>query len=254
MKKALVLCTLLLVSPSLVAAEGGRFYLAGEFGFYFSRSATFLDENPNIKGATPLYGPGYGAAGGFGRFGSFGGGLGIRINKALAADFILAYHPSIEFSGESDFLPVGSPEPVRGTLNATTGLASLRLNFTGLTGWSLAGFEPVVGAGAGFSRNSNDEMVLAYPTLAVPHTLTTPAGRKTCLAWSGTAGISRPLGRKVRLEIEYRYVDFGKAVTDAGDAVRYRPTTKESKTIPIGATEARLRAQGICLRLKYSPF
>jgi hypothetical protein len=97
-----------------------------------------------------------------------------------------------------------------------------------------------------------DPLTMRYPSLAVPHSLTTPPGRHAGLAWRVGAGVSRRLAGNLDLEIGYAYTHCGEMRTDAGDAVRYRPTTGEYRILLIGATRAPLRTHGLLTTLRWS--
>ncbi|MEW6366348.1 MAG: outer membrane beta-barrel protein [Acidobacteriota bacterium] len=227
----------------------GRMRLLLEIGYELSTDASFRDVNCRIKTPTPLYGCGYRAAGDFGGSMIVGAGVAYELSPWLTTDLRVGYHPQLEFEGQSDFLTPPAPEPVHGKVKALAAIVGVQVDFSELTGWRFFALEPYAGGGFGVSRNKVDQIVMWYPTLAVPHTMTTPGGVRSDFAFDLRAGISRQLHEKWMLQVEYRYADLGEVNTDAGDAIRYRPTTNETKVIPIGATRAELRTQAVVLLL-----
>jgi len=242
---------LFLLIPTVAACgEAPRFYLVAEGGAYCSRAAAFTDADPAAATPTPLYGTGYEAAGDFGESAALGLGAGCRFGAHVRADARIEWLPGFAFAGESNFLPEPSTEPVAGALDTLALWGNVYLEPLGEKGWTRLRLRPCVGAGLGLAHNRLDPMTLWYPTLAVPHLLTTPGGTRYALAWQACAGVAVPLSPRWTLDIAYRYRDLGEAGTDAGDAVRYRPGTQETRIIPIGATRADLRAQGLAVGLR----
>jgi opacity protein-like surface antigen len=96
-----------------------------------------------------------------------------------------------------------------------------------------------------------DNMSLAYPSLQVPHILTTPRGTNTNLAYHFRAGVQRMLSDSMALDVEYRYSDYGEAYTAGGDASRYRPGIPETTLILIGGTRAKLKSHGFTVSFRY---
>lgn len=64
---------------------------------------------------------------------------------------------------------------------------------------------PYVGAGIGIAYNSFDDIQFAQPGLAMPAS----DGRDMTLAWSVMAGAGYRLTPRTRIDIGYRYADFG---------------------------------------------
>lgn len=226
--------------------------MAGEAGVHRSSRTAFRDEGTAAAGSVPLFGSGYEAAGDTGFFPWAGGGFGVYLKPWLRADIRLLALPGLDFSGRSNFLPPGSPEPVTGNGYALFAPVTVWLELKSFTRKKLGTLEPHLGMGAGPAWHGRDSMRLAYPGLATPHILTTPGGTRATLALRFLAGVSQPLTDHAWLDLDYCYTRLGDAATAAGEAERYRPTTGEHKIIPIGGTKAGLRSHGLSFAIRYA--
>ncbi len=232
----------------------GNWYVVGEGGFLFSSSGEYFDVDPHITSVTPMYGPGYSARGDFGTSAAYGAGVGCRPFPLLRTDFRVTDYPSIEFEGQTNFLPSSAPdEPTTGKTHATSLLFGAYVDPSDLpgAGW-ISRFSPYAGMGFGASINRQKPMTMYYPALTLPHYFTTPGGTNVSVAWKACAGFSFKLMPFCRLELEYRYTDLGETRTDQGDGIRYRPSTQETKIVPIGATYAKLRFHGLFVGARFS--
>lgn len=245
MKHSRVLLTGLLLAAAGTFAAAQGFHAVVEGGWLFSRSTEYRDVHPGQNPPVPLYGVGYRAAGDFGNAVAWGVGLGYKPFPFVRLDARFTDYPSLTFTGQSNFLTPPAPEPVRGKVHADSLLAGAYLDLAGIPGARLGRFRPYFGAGVGFSVNRQQPMVLSYPSLAVPHTLTTPGGTRADLAWKASVGFTFPLVSRLVLDLEYRYTHLGKAVTDEGDAVMVRPSIGQTTIIRIGETYTPLRFHGL---------
>jgi|GEM_PF-6279234 len=178
-------------------------------------------------------------------------GFGYRLLPYLSVEIRLAFHPQFVFDGQTNFLSPSDPEPVRGETDVLALFGDVVVDFGELGVRLPGGFAPRTGAGMGVAAVWMDGMRLRYPTLAVPHILTTPRGTSVNLAFNLRAGVTRPVGDGFSLLIEYRYIHFGDAATARGQAMRYRPSIRETVWLPIGGTSAPLRAHGLVLGLHW---
>ncbi len=245
---------LLLAATSVAPAQGAppkRFFWTAGLAGQFPCVTAFRDTDPDRRPPTPLYGRGYEAAGDFTATPAPWLGLGYRCSRWLRLEGRAEYLPRLNFSGESNFLPPDTPEPVTGRGRALAILGGAVLELAPLTGRLPLGLEPYLRGSLGPCLTWQGPVVLSYPTLAIPHTLTTPPGMRTSLAWRVGAGISRRMAKAVTLDVEYTYTRYGVMYTEEGDALRYRPTTGQATIIPIGATEAVLQAHGISTGVRW---
>lgn len=220
-----------------------------DLGHDWSTDATFRDWNcgGSDPAAVPLYGCAARGAGDFGRSVAIGGGIGYRFTEVLRADATIGWRPGFRFKGQANF-PVSGDQSVTGDVDALTGLVTGYVDLAPLLRLDLGPVKPFVGAGIGLSRNRQDGMTLYFPT--IPQRVTTPGGERWDFAWTVTAGVGFALSDAATLEIAWRYTDFGKAETDRGDALRVRPSGE--LVLPIDGTEAKLRAHGISVGVRYA--
>ena len=226
------------------AAAESSWYLRADLSHDWSRPAAFHDRGDcagTDPARVPLYGCAARGAGDFGGSAGFGAGVGYRVHPLLRLDATLTYRPGWRFAGQANFLPADN-EPMSARARTLTGMANAYLDLPGL-----GRFEPYLGAGAGVSHNRLDGVRLHFPSL--DQRVWTPSGRTTSFAWQLTAGTGVALGDGLTLDVAYRFTDFGTLRTDAGDAPRLRRGAW--RTLTIDGTEARLRAHGVSLGLRY---
>jgi opacity protein-like surface antigen len=171
--------------------------------------------------------------------------LGYRFTPWLRAEALLSWRPSMDFSGQSNFIGAGSNQPVRGSVSSLAGFGVAYVDLP-----RLGRLQPFLGAGLGVARNRLDSMRYAFPGLSAEATTTTPGGSSTDLAYLLTTGLSLPLGDRLDLDLAYRYTDLGEVQTGSGEASVVRASG--SRRIAIGGTKADLRNHGVMLSLRYA--
>jgi opacity protein-like surface antigen len=145
-----------------------------------------------------------------------GGGVGYRFNRFFRGDFTLSH---TEFSGTGLDVPAGTANG-GADFSALTGLFTGYFELSSLFAPRTFGiFTPYIGAGIGFSRNEISNVRIAL--IAAPTTTATFAGGSTTeFAWTFVAGTGISLAAlgwpRATFDVRYRYIDHGKAVTDAG--------------------------------------
>jgi opacity protein-like surface antigen len=75
-------------------------------------------------------------------------------------------------------------------------------------------------------------------------------GTSIDLTYLLTAGISLPLGRRLDLDLAYRFTSLGEVQTASGQAEVVRSTG--TRSIAIGGTKADLQTHGVLLSLRYA--
>lgn len=239
---ALAALAAVFATGAAAAAESG-WYLRADLSRDWSRSTAFHDWtcDGTDPARVPLYGCAARGAGDFGSSTGFGAGVGYRVAPWLRLDATLTYRPGWRFDGHANFLP-GEEEPMNAKARTLTGMANAYLDLP-----ALGRFAPYVGAGIGVSHNRLDGVALSFPSL--DQRVWTPSGRRTSLAWQLTAGTGIALGGGLTLDVAYRYTDFGTMETENGDAPRLRRGAW--RTLAIDGTEARLRAHGVSVGMRY---
>ncbi|HNX97241.1 MAG TPA: hypothetical protein PKK12_06135 [Candidatus Aminicenantes bacterium] len=233
------------------AGPDHRWYLAVEKGVGWSPAVTFTDHGALPQGSSLLFGADYRARGRWQAQPAAGLAVGIRLARTWRADVLLSGILRQRFVGATNFLAPPATEPARGDGKTLAVLARLHWDLAGKLRGHLLGFAPHLGVGGGLAFHLREALTLSYPTLKVPHTLTTPEGRRTAPAWLVEAGFSRPLGRRWTLDLNWRYLDAGRTGTDAGEAVRVRPSVPSQTIIPIGATAARVRVHFLVAGMRW---
>lgn len=154
-----------------------------------------------------------------------GGGIGVQLSKRFRVDLTGEYRSSSQFKAV-DNLNVELADPA-GTLQASTLYQGNISGFVGLLNgyWDLfhlRGFTPYVGAGvgvahmrtSGFTTNSASTFVDAATGGQISQTTigTSRQASHTGLAWALMAGTSLDLSRNAKLDLGYRYINFGGGV------------------------------------------
>jgi opacity protein-like surface antigen len=194
--------------PSYVPPPGEDFYtlyLRGDIGIS-NQQVKSLDNLLSVPGTftTPN---GYG----FDSAGIFGIGVGYYYNDWLRFDLTGEYRSRANFHGLEVF-NAGYTDEYSGSKSEWLFLVN---SYIDLGTWS--GFTPFVGAGIGMSRN----------TIHGFQDVNTPTGgvafaydqSKWNFAWALHAGVSYKVTKNFTVELAYRYVNLGDAVT--GDLIKY---------------------------------
>jgi opacity protein-like surface antigen len=140
----------------------------------------------------------------------FGGlGVGYKLNRFLRFD------TTGEFRGKSTFHALDSyvgygysgTDDYTATLKSWDWLANM---YWDIACWN--GFTPYVGAGIGYARNYiGDYTDVNVPNLGVAYAKTHAEGS---LAWALHAGVSYAVNDRVSLDLSYRYLNLGDAISD----------------------------------------
>jgi len=184
--------------------EFDSWYLRGDIGItnqQVDRLSNVLDANNSIQNvgigfdASPL----------------FGIGIGYNFNKWLRLDLTGEYRSKANFHGLQIFNSNFTDE-YRASKSEWLFMAN---GYVDLGTWS--GFTPFVGAGVGVARNTIHSFLdVNTPNLGVAFGETES---KWNFAWALHAGIAYNVTRNVIIELAYRYVDLGDAMS--GDLTTY---------------------------------
>ncbi len=248
----LLACWLLIQAGlAFAGSPGKRWYLAVEAGLGVSTQVAFSDRGAPPEGSRALFGSGYRAQGRWETQPLAGLAVGTRLARHVRLDALFTALPRQRFTGSSNFLTPPAAEPVSGDGQTLAVLARTHLDLAPLLGGRVLGFAPHLGVGGGLAFHHRRALILSYPSLAIPHTLTTPGGNRTQPAWLVEAGLTRPLGGHWIIELNWRYLDGGFTGTAAGDALRVRPTVPSETVIAIGATRAPQRVHLVVAGMRW---
>jgi opacity protein-like surface antigen len=209
-------------------AQFGGWYLRGDVGIGVNSTA------PELKiAADPIAA---GVAGGFisgaatqpfsnttlSPFGMVDFGAGYQVNSWFRADATLEYRARARLQSLYALTdPAGGPaqyaDPYRADVASIVGLVN---GYANLGAWY--GFSPFLGAGVGFADNRLSGFTDQglgfgdYPSLG-------PAGyangSRTSFAWALMAGVDFDLTPNLRLELGYRYLNYGSIATGGSNCL-----------------------------------
>jgi opacity protein-like surface antigen len=195
----------------------GGWYLRGDIGFS-NQKVNHLDtpgyHDPGIT-VPPTIGLGFDTAG------TFGLGAGYRFNNWFRADITGEYRSKVHFSG-TDFANIAGIGPISdaysGGYSSWVGMINAYADLG--TWWCVT---PFVGVGIGGAYNMVSGLSDAGVISAVPGPGPgTPAyyqangANKFDLAWALHAGLAYKVNNNLTIELAYRYLDLGSAVTGGG--------------------------------------
>ena len=237
------------------AADG--VYLRAGVGLDRSTDARFTDADCTTHA---LYGCDAGSDGApysaFGDFGSITGvevGVGSQVAPALRIEGIVQSRPRATYRGRANFLAPDRRQSVSADVSVLSALAVAYADLAEL-GLRFGHLRPFVGGGAGASRIALDETTMTFPS-----TMTlVPAGRQTSLAWMLAAGVAMPLVGGATLDLAWRYLASGHAVSGAGTGrVLFHDGSTHFRDgrpneFPLGETGTRLASHGLQLSLRYA--
>lgn len=193
----------------------GGWYLRGDIGFS-NQQVKKLDNALYYTPGTTVQHQGLG----FDTAGIFGLGAGYRFNNWLRADVTGEYRGKSNFHGTDLVSFNGAPSGVDnygGSKSEWLVLANVYADLG--TWWCIT---PFVGVGIGGSRNTISGFTDAGLTGGVPSFATGATASKWNLAWAAHAGLAYKVNPSLTLELAYRYVDLGDAMS--GDLVAYDGT------------------------------
>ena len=232
-----------LPAPSEPDAETKNWYLRGDVG------VGFVSAEPGLAVATPPASVSRAAPpaewafdkGAPSSFGMIDAGVGYRFNPWLRMDGTLEYRGG-DFRSRSRLVDAAFGGTA-GAAYADSGRVSSIVGFLNAyfdlgTYW---GFNPFIGAGAGFADNRVSGVTdrgVAYssggPIAASAGSFA--GGSKTNLAWALMAGLGFDLWPGLRLELGYRYLNYGsvavsgwRCVEDARGAANCLPAVVSSR-------------------------
>jgi opacity protein-like surface antigen len=185
----------------------GGWYLRGDIGFSnqkVSRLDTPGYHDPGIS-VPPTLGLGFDTAG------TFGLGVGYRVNNWFRADVTGEYRGNSNFHGldivSFNGAVIGTDE-YRASKSEWLVMANAYADLG--TWWCMT---PFVGAGIGMSRNTISSFVdVNTPNLGVAFT---PNASKWDFAWALHAGVGYKVAPGLTVELAYRYLNMGDGVTGA---------------------------------------
>jgi opacity protein-like surface antigen len=192
--------------PPVVVEEYGGWYLRGDIGF----------SNQSVKSLDNVLFNNFQVIGyGFDSASIFGLGVGYNVNDWLRVDVTGEYRGRANFHGLEIYNNGGYTDEYNASKSEWLFLANAYID---LGTW--CNVTPFVGAGVGASRNTiYDFTDNNIPNLGVAYA---PDASKWSFAWALHAGVAYKVSKNFTVELAYRYVNLGDAIT--GDIITYQGT------------------------------
>jgi opacity protein-like surface antigen len=194
----------------------GGWYLRGDIGMTNTRGKLFAPayDDASTLSVNQL---GHGFTGGT----SYGVGVGYQFNSWFRADITGEYRSKVMFSG-TDFANIAGLGPISDVYSArfSSWVAMANVYVDLGTWWCIT---PFIGAGVGGAFNQIDGLqdLGSIPSPGVGSVNSASyfanAANKTSFAWAAHAGLAYKVNQNFTIELAYRYLDLGNAVTGKGD-------------------------------------
>ena len=194
----------------------GGWYLRGDIGMTNTRGKLFAPAYDDVS-TLSVNQLGHGFTGGT----SFGVGVGYQFNSWFRADVTGEYRSKAMFSG-TDFANIAGLGPISDVYSArfSSWVAMANVYVDLGTWWCIT---PFVGAGVGGAFNQIDGLqdLGSIPSPGVGSVNSASyfanSANKTSFAWAAHAGLAYKVNQNFTIELAYRYLDLGNAVTGKGD-------------------------------------
>jgi opacity protein-like surface antigen len=190
-------------------------YLRGDIGMT-NTSGNLFSESFDLPSTLSVQHLGQGFNGGT----SYGVGVGYQFNNWFRADVTGEYRSKVSFGG-TDFAQIAGLGPISdvysGGYSSWVGLVNAYADLG--TWWCLT---PFVGAGVGVARNTfsglEDLGTIPSPGVGSVNSASffADGASKTSLAWALYAGVAYKVTNNFSIELAYRYLNLGSAVTGTG--------------------------------------
>lgn len=212
--------------PPIMSSEMGGWYLRGDTGVGFNNSVS-ASTTPNPLNA---FAPGqandnwYSSA--MSEAALFDIGVGYQVNRWFRADVTGELRGGSEFSGLEVLNVTAGPNAgfqaadfYRGHVSSLLGMVN---GYVDLGSWY--GITPFVGGGVGVAFNrfyggTDNGVISNAVTGSSPSGGVFGAGTKADLAWALMAGFDMSIARNLKLELGYRYLNYGKFKSGASQCL-----------------------------------
>jgi opacity protein-like surface antigen len=237
------------------AQEFGGWYLRGDIGMTNTSGKLFAPAY-NDASTVSVQQVGHEFTGGT----SFGVGVGYQFNSWLRADVTGEYRSRVNFSG-NDFavinglngVPGNSPfgDTYNGGVSSWVGLLNVYADLG--TWWCVT---PFIGAGVGAAYNTTTGLsdMATFPANNLSTSLYEANGAsKTDLAWALHAGLAYKVNSNFTIELAYRYLDLGSAVTGGGSTFTGGTSARPFQFNNLTSQDVRLGVRWTCCDVEPPP-
>jgi opacity protein-like surface antigen len=228
--------------------EFGGWYLRGDIGMTNTSGKLFAPAY-NDPSTVSVQQVGHEFTGGT----SYGVGVGYQFNSWLRADVTGEYRSRVNFSG-NDFavinglngVPGNSPlgDTYNGGVSSWVGLVNVYADLG--TWWCVT---PFIGAGVGAAYNTTTGLsdMATFPANNLSTSLYQANGAsKTDLAWALHAGLAYKVNSNFTIELAYRYLDLGSAVTGGGSTFTGGTSARAFQFNNLTSQDVRLGVRWTC--------
>ncbi|WP_407148746.1 outer membrane protein [Bradyrhizobium sp. ORS 86] len=226
----------------------GGWYLRGDIGMTNLNGKLFAP-GYNDASTVSVRQVGHGFTGGT----SFGLGVGYQFNNWFRADITGEYRSKVNFNG-NDFAVIsglnGVPgnwplgDTYNGGISSWVGLVNVYADLG--TWWCLT---PFIGAGVGGAWNKTTGLadLTTFPANNLSTSLYQADGAtKVNFAWALHAGVAYKVTNNFTVELAYRYLDLGSAVTGGGSTFDGHTSTRPFEFRDLTSQDVRLGVRWTC--------
>ena len=134
-------------------------------------------------------------------------------SRGLRGEVAVGFRTDRDWKGDIDIVINNAPvdPPIKTKLDSYTVMVNGYYDFG-----NFRGFVPYVGAGVGVALHDMDYVIVEHPASPNPQHGETKAD----LAWAVMAGVGYQVTSRAILDVGYRYIDMGSAVSNQGDTAQ----------------------------------
>jgi opacity protein-like surface antigen len=210
-------------------------YVRGDLGWSWARDAEMVDKNFGLDGFIfNSAGTGPGVVNDIGDSYVLGIGLGARLSPMFRGDIVYSYRGGYQLDDTDQF-----GDSFSGDVTSHSVMANVYWDIP----FTMTGFQPFVGAGAGWAGNHMKNVSTADGGVFL-----LPEGEVSNFAWQAMGGVSFSVSPQATLDVFYRYFDGGKLQVEEGP-VLFDDGTPAG---PYTGARGKLTAHEIVLSLRWA--
>ena len=171
------------------------------------------------------------------------------MTSRLRLESLLGYQSPHLFRGDTNFLQPDELQTVEAEVSTLVALTSMYADLPTIDVVGDVQVVPFVGIGFGAVRTKIGETVMSFPNKVT----TVRANTHSDFAWLGTIGIAIEITPRMKLDLDWRYLDKGDIRTGRGfGRVEWRDGSRPTLPLDIAPTRAAMKARSLGLSIRFA--